>query len=217
MVCNFCADMPPFLARPLRLAAFAAAVSGLAVAAQAEKSDRSRPLTLESDKPCTVDLVRQVSVCSGNVVIAQGTLQIRGDRVELRENADGYRQALAVGSPGSPATYRQRRDGGDEQIEGSAERIEYDARADTLRFIGSAQVRRLRGGTPSEEIQGSVIVWDNNAELFTVQGGAATPGNPSGRVRAVLTPRESAASAAAAASAPASTALRPSGSLGERR
>lgn len=183
--------------------------------ALAEKADRSKPLTLESDKPCTVDLARQVSVCSGNVVIAQGTLHIRAERVELRETPDGYRQALAIGTSAAPAAYRQRRDGGDESVEGSAERIEYDARADTLRFVGNAQVRRLRGGVPTEEIQGSQIVWDNSAELFTVQGGAVTPGNPSGRVRAVLAPREPAASvpSPAASAAP----LRPSANLGERK
>jgi len=184
--------------------------------AAAEKADRTKPLTMESDQPCTVDLVRQVSVCTGNVVIAQGTLVIRADRVELRETADGYCTATAIGSSAKPAMYRQKRDGGDEQVEGSAERVEYDARADTLRFVGSAQVRRVRGTVPSEDIQGAVIVWDNAAELFSVQGGAATPSNPSGRVRAVLSPR-AADSAASGASAPSSATLRPSMSLGERR
>jgi lipopolysaccharide export system protein LptA len=184
--------------------------------AAAEKADRTKPLTMESDRPCTVDLVRQVSVCTGNVVIAQGTLVIRADRVELRETPDGYRTATAIGSASKPAMYRQKRDGGDEQLEGSAERVEYDARADTLRFIGSAQVRRMRGTVPSEDIQGALIVWDNAAELFSVQGGAATPSNPGGRVRAVLSPR-AAEAAASAASAPGSAALRPSTSLGERK
>jgi lipopolysaccharide export system protein LptA len=187
----------------------------LASAALAERADRTKPLTMESDQPCTVDLVRQVSVCTGNVVIAQGTLVIRADRVELREGADGYRNATAIGSSAKPATYKQRRDGGEEQLEGSAERVEYDARADTLRFVGSAQVRRMRGSVPSEDIQGSVIVWDNAAELFSVQGGTATPSNPGGRVRAVLSPRAEPASAASAPTAGA--ALRPSSTLGERR
>ena len=84
--------------------------------------------------------------------------------------------------------------------------MEYDARADTLRFIGNAQVRRMRGTVASEEIQGAVIVWDNAAELFSVQGGASTPGNPGGRVRAVLSPR-AAEAAASAASAPGGTPL----------
>lgn len=183
--------------------------------AAAERADRGKPLTMEADRPCTVDLVRQVSVCSGNVVIAQGTLVIRADRVELRELSDGYRMAIALGSPGKPAAYRQRRDGGEEELEGSAERVEYDARTDTLRFVGNAQVRRMRGSMPAEDIQGSVIVWDNAAELFSVQGGTATPGNPGGRVRAVLSPRVD--PAAAASAPPPTTPLQPSTSLGDRR
>jgi len=187
-----------------------------ALPAAAERADRGKPLTMEADRPCTVDLVRQVSVCSGNVVIAQGTLVIRADRVELRELPDGYRTATALGAPGKPAAYKQRRDGGEEELEGSAERVEYDARSDTLRFVGNAQVRRMRGSVPAEDIQGSVIVWDNAAELFSVQGGAPTPSNPGGRVRAVLNPRADPASAASAPPSP-NTALKPSTSLGERR
>jgi len=184
-----------------------------AAAVHAERADRSKPLTMEADRPCTVDLLRQISVCSGNVVIAQGTLQIRADRVELRETPEGYRQATATGTPGEPAQYRQKRDGSDETIEGRADRVEYDARADTLRFVGNALIRRSRGANASEEIQGSLIVWDNTAEQFSVQGGVVSPTNPSGRVRAVLTPRDPAASS----TAPPAPSLRPSGSLGERR
>jgi len=205
---------PRLRSGPVALATGLAALM-LALPAAAERADRTKPLTMEADQPCTVDLVRQVSVCSGNVVIAQGTLVIRADRIELRELPDGYRTATAIGSPGKRAAYKQRRDGGLEELEGSAERVEYDARTDTLRFVGNAQVRRLRGDVAAEDIQGSVIVWDNAAELFSVQGGAATPGNPGGRVRAVLSPR---AEPEAAASAPSPTpALQPSTSLGERR
>ena len=208
---------PLLSARCSRRVALGSGLAALVMAlpAAAERADRTKPLTMEADQPCTVDLVRQVSVCSGNVVIAQGTLVIRADRIELRELPDGYRTATAIGSPGKRAAYKQRRDGGQEELEGSAERVEYDARTDTLRFVGNAQVRRMRGSVAAEDIQGNVIVWDNAAELFSVQGGAATPSNPGGRVRAVLSPR---ADPAPAASAPSpSPALQPSTSLGERR
>lgn len=182
-------------------------------AVRAERADRNKPMTLESDQPCTVNLVKQTSSCSGNVVIAQGTLLIRADRVELRETPEGFQMASATGSAARPAQYRQKRDGLDEHVEGQAARIDYDSRAGTLRFEGQAQVRRLRAGVVADEIQGSVIVWDANAEQFNVQGGGASATNPGGRVRAVLSPRD-AASAPAAASAPP---LRASPSLGERR
>lgn len=202
----------PHTCRPLQRLWWLAALACAAGAAQADKADRRQPMTLESDKPCTVDLARQLSVCTGNVVIAQGTMQIRAERIEIRETPDGYRQALASGTPGAPASYRQRREGSDEYVEGRADRVEFDGRADTLRFTGNAVVRRLRAGQVGDEIAGSQIIWDNNAELFTVQGGSATPENPSGRVRAVIAPREPASAASAAGSE-----LRSSPKLGERR
>ncbi len=183
-------------------------------AAWAEKADRTRPMTLESDQPCTVSLLKQTSVCSGNVVISQGTLQLRADRLELRETPEGYQMAVAIGSAAKPATYRQKRDGADEVVEGQAQRIDYDSRAGTLRFEGAAVVRRLRGGTVADEIQGQQIVWDSTAESFNVRGGAATATNPGGRVRAVITPR---VPADALAPAPAGSELKPSPGLGDRR
>lgn len=206
--------LPSVDVRRLAPALMAALLAFALGSAQAEKADRSKPMTMESDKPCTVDLVKQVSTCSGNVVIAQGTLTIRADRVELRENPDGYRVAVAYGSPGKPAQYRQKRDKLDEYVEGSADRLEYDGRADTLRFSGNAVVRRVRGGAAADEIQGSLITWDNTAELFSVQGGAANAANPSGRVRAVLAPQERASGVVPPAPAPN---LRSTPALGERR
>ncbi|MBI5259329.1 MAG: lipopolysaccharide transport periplasmic protein LptA [Burkholderiales bacterium] len=185
----------------------------------AEKADRGKPIAVESDQACQVDLVKESNVCSGNVVIAQGTLLIRADRVELRKGADGYQTASASGSAAKPAQYRQKRDGVDEYVEGVAQRIVYDERSNTLRFEGQASARRLRGTVPADEIYGNVITWDNTGEVFNVQGGSVTPANPGGRVRAVLSPRPADAAASApppAASAPA-TRLRSSSALGERR
>jgi lipopolysaccharide export system protein LptA len=178
----------------------------------AEKADRAKQMVVEADRPGTVDLQRQVVVFNGNVTISQGTMVIRAERVELREIADGYRAATAIGSPGKPASYRQKRDGVDEIVEGAADRIEFDGRAETLRFVGNGAVRRLRGSTVADEIAGNLITWDARAEVFSVEGGAATDANPGGRVRAVLSPRE-AASAPPAPPAP----LQPNRSIGGER
>jgi lipopolysaccharide export system protein LptA len=167
--------------------------------ALAEKADRGKPLTIEADQPSSVDLLKQVVVFNGNVVVAQGTMAIRAERVEVRERPDGHRSATALGSAGKPAVFRQKRDGVDETIEGSAERIEYDSRGDVVRFAGNAQVRRLRGATVADEISGSVISYDNGNETFSVQGTAAGGASAAsaaggGRVRVTLTPRPEAAS-----------------------
>lgn len=188
-----------------------------AMPAQAEPADRSKPMVVEADQPGTVDLQRQVVVFNGNVVISQGSMVLRAERVELRETPDGYRAASATGSPGKPATWSQRRGGVDETVEGAADRIEFDSRADTLRLLGNSAVRRLRGGKVADEITGATIVWDNSSEIFRVEGGAATAANPTGRVRAVLSPRPEPASAPAAPAASAAPPLAPSRALGEGR
>lgn len=196
----------------------AGTVLAVCLPAVAEKADRGKPMSLESDQPCTVNLLKQTSSCSGNVVVAQGTLLIRAERVELRETPEGYKVASAIGTDTKPAQYRQKRDSIDEYVEGTAHRIDYDSRANTLRFEGQAVARRLRGAVMADEIHGQVITWDNNAELFNVQGGGSTAANPGGRVRAVLAPREPVAPApASAASAPPTTPLRSTPALGERR
>jgi lipopolysaccharide export system protein LptA len=223
MACKFHAVLMPL--RPLfpRPSAWPAALVALPLAlllgappAAAERADRTKPMVVEADRPGTVDLQRQVVVFNGNVVITQGTMVLRAERIEMRETPDGYRAASAIGSAGRPATWRQKRDGVDETVEGSAERIEFDGRADTLRFIGSGAVRRLRGGTVADEITGAVIVWDNLAEVFRVEGGQASETNPGGRVRVILSPRADGAADAASAPAtpPASAPLQPSRRIG---
>lgn len=188
----------------------------LAAPAGAEKADRSKPMVVDADKPGTLDLQRQVVVFNGNVVVAQGSLSLKAERIEVREAPDGQRTATAIGTPERPATYRQKRDAPDEWVEGSAERIEYDTRSDTLKFAGQASMRRLRGTEVADEITGGSITWDNNAGVFSVAGGAPTATNPAGRVRAVLAPRAASAQAEASTPSTPSAPLRPSRTLGDK-
>jgi lipopolysaccharide export system protein LptA len=194
------------------------AVVGATVPAHAEKADRLKQATILSDQGGQIDLQKQVVVFSGNVVITKGTMVIHAARVEVRQAPDGYDTAVAFGAPGKPATFRQKRDGVDEYMDGEAERLEYDGKADVVKFINNAALRRLRGVTPADEITGNLITYDATTDKLTVSGGAApTAANPSGRVRAVLMPRqgtEAAAEMAQAASAAEAAPLRPSPTLG---
>ncbi len=208
--------MPPTHHRlPVALlaAVLACAAAG---AAHAERGDRLKPLNVEADQTGRVDLQNQVVTFTGNVVVSKGTMVIRASRIEVRQTAGGYDTAVAFGAPGKPATFRQKRDGVDEFITGEADRLEYDGRADQIRFITNAAVRRLRGATVADEINGNLVTYDSTTEVFSVSGGAAsTAANPGGRVRAVLTPREGTEAAAAApAGQPGTPALKPSPALG---
>ena len=184
----------------------------LAGSVQAEKADRNKPMNIEADS-LRYDDLKQVSVFTGRVVLTKGSIQIRGDRLEVRQDPDGYQFGVATGSADKLAFYRQKREALDEFIEGEGETITYDGKADTVTFSRKAQLRRLRGNTLADEITGGNIVYENLTDLFTVDGVAKN--GPSGalgtgRVRVMLTPKPE-----SGASAPADPArLKPSPSLG---
>jgi lipopolysaccharide export system protein LptA len=196
---------------------FAAALSAVVLAfpAQAERADRDKPMNIESDS-LRYDDLRQTSVFTGNVVVTKGTIVIRGARMDVRQDPEGFQYGIVTAEPGKRAFYRQKREGLDEWIEGEGEVIDYDGKADRVKFIRRAEMRRYRGATLSDEMVGSLITYDNTTDVFTVDGGPASA-TPGGRVRAVLAPRD-AASAPAAGSGPRPATppaqLRPSQTLG---
>lgn len=174
------------------------------------------------------DELKQTSVFSGRVVMTKGTIVLRGARLDVRQDPDGYQYGVVTAEPGKRAFFRQKRDtlpgAPDEFIEGEGEVIEYDGKADNVKFITRAELRRYRGAALSDEITGAVIVYNNLTDVFTVDGkrGATTaagdaPPAPGSRVRAVLAPKDPPAGATTPPGTPATSpapALRPSNSLG---
>ncbi len=168
---------------PVRSLLLGIALLLASAAAMAEKADRTKPVNLEADK-VTIDDAKQIAVFEGNVVLRQGTLVIRGDRMEVRQDKDGFRFGTTWGNR---AYFRQKRDGVDEYIEGWAERLEYDGRAETMKMFSRAQVKRGQ-----DEVRGNFISYDARSEFYQVIGGgarAADTQHAGGRVRAVIQPK----------------------------
>ena len=184
----------------------------------AEKADRSKPMNVEADA-LRHDEQKQTSVFTGRVIVTKGSIVIRGARIEVRQDAQGNQYGLVSAEPGKLAFYRQKREAVDEHIEGEAEVIEYDSRADTVKFIKQAQLRRYRGATLNDELTGQVILFDNTTEVFNVDGGLAqgSTGAPAGRVRAMLMPKPEEAATNPPKAGSAAPALRSSNALGEAR
>lgn len=157
-------------------------------AAWAEKADRAQPLHFAADN-ARVDEGQRLNVLTGNVDITKGTMAIRADRVEIRQNADGTQSATATGGQGGRSYFKQKRDGVDELIEGESEKIFYDGRDDTVHFTGRAVMRRIVAGVASDEVNGQAIRYDNKTGVYQVMGGNPAGGSSSGRVRGVISPR----------------------------
>lgn len=189
---------------------------GLSGIAHAERADRNQPLNAEADN-LRYDDAEQTSVFSGNVVITKGTILIRGATVEVRQSAKGHQFAVITGSPGF---FRQKREGVDEFIEGQASRIEYDSQTEAVIFRGAAVLRRYKGTQLNDETLGNTIIYRGANDTFSVDGGAGsrTASNPSGRVRAMLTPVPKAQSVATPPPSNVSPApLKPAQRLSEDR
>lgn len=156
--------------------------------ALAERADRSKPMNIEADN-LRHDDSRQISIFSGRVVLTKGSIVIRGEQIEVRQDAQGNQYGRVTSAPGQLAFFRQKREGLDEYMEGEAEVIDYDSRADVVKLQGQARLRRLRGATLADEVSGSLIQYNGSTEVFAVDGGASGTDSGRGRVRAMLTPK----------------------------
>lgn len=172
--------------------------------AAAEQADRDKPVNLQADK-VNVDDVNQVSTFEGNVVLTQGSLVIRGDKMVVRQDAQGFQFGTAYGNL---ASFRQKREGSDEYIEGWAERLEYDNKTHKMQMYNRAFLKK-----GDDNVRGNFISYDETTEFYRVTGGgkeAATATGSDGRVHAVIQPKPRDAKAAAPA---APLALKPATQL----
>ncbi len=154
----------------------------------AEKADRDKPVNLEADR-ITVDDVKKVHILEGNVQLVQGTLVIHCEKLIVTQDDSGFQKGTATGGPGGLAHFRQRREGKDDYIDGEAERIVHDGKAEKTEFFLRAHVK-----SGSDEVRGQYISYDGKTENYLVTSGpagttaAAAPGKDN-RVRAVIQPK----------------------------
>lgn len=149
--------------------------------AWAEAADREKPIELEADT-VTVNDAKKTSTYSGNVILTQGTLVIHADKLVVREDKQGFQHST---STGNPTTFRQKMEGKNEYMEGSAQRIEYDGRMDKVQLYTRAWVKR-----GEDIVHGDFISYDANAEYAEVIGGTkSATDSSSGRVKAIIQPK----------------------------
>ena len=154
-----------------------------ATSALAEKADKDKPIEIEADT-VTVNDAKKVSIYTGNVIVTQGTLLIKADKLVVREDESGFQHSSSYGTP---TTFKQKREGKDEYMEGAAQRIEYDGRMDKVQLYTKSWVKK-----GEDIVHGDYIMYDANAEYSEVIGGgpkSATPATPSGRVKAIIQPK----------------------------
>jgi lipopolysaccharide export system protein LptA len=153
-----------------------------------QPSDRDRPVDINADK-VAVDDRNKVHVFEGSVVLTQGTLTIKGDKIVVTQNAAGFYNGVATAGSGRLVTFRQKRASDGAWIDGEAERIEYNNQSERAKLFNRAQVQ-----SAGNMVRGQYIEYDVSTESYLVTdaperssgGKAASPGN---RVHVTIQPR----------------------------
>jgi lipopolysaccharide export system protein LptA len=131
---------------------FAFCATLLVAPVHAEKADREKPITFTSDDG-EVNYEKRTGVLKGNVVITQGTMTIKADRINFKQNADNSLSATVFGNP---LAFRQKRDGAEGYYEGWAQRAEYDGPKEQLELFDNAILKR-----GADEIRSNYISYNS--------------------------------------------------------
>lgn len=163
-------------------AAAAALLLAAAPAAFALESDSRQPIEIEADQG-SLDQVKQTTTFSGNVIIKQGTLNIRAERVTVSRNDKGEQ---TMSASGSPVKFSQTLDGNKGTVNGQGSQVEYASASGVVVLTGNARVQR--GGDVAE---GARITYNMRTEVYTIAGSKVAGSKSaakSGRVSVVIQP-----------------------------
>lgn len=171
--------MPRHAARVLLTGLACMAACLAASGAMARTSDRNQPMNVESDtNTCMLDDTGQCTL-TGNVVISQGTLDIRSGKAVIHRNGGEPSRAVITGSP---AVMRQQMDDGS-PMTARASTIDYDLRTEIITLTGNVNIEQPRG-----TMSGQRVVYDTKSGQVNSGGGQS-----GGRVKMTIQPKNGAA------------------------
>jgi len=166
-----------------------AALLLVAVPACAQSPDRNQPVNIDADK-VTVDDRNKIHVFEGSVVLTQGTMMLKGDKIVVTQDAAGFHNGVATAGSGRLVFFRQKRVSDGAWVDGEAERIEYNSQSERAKLFNRAQVQ-----STGNLVRGQYIEYDVATENYFVtdapgrSDGSKTPsGN---RVHVTIQPKSS--------------------------
>ncbi|WP_417663789.1 lipopolysaccharide transport periplasmic protein LptA [Pseudidiomarina donghaiensis] len=151
------------------------AVTASAVQAKG-RDDFNKPIQINAESDW-FDVANKIAVFENNVVIQQGTLQIRADHLEVKRRDDQFDVFTATGTP---AVYQQQLDDGS-PISAEANSISYDQAKQILTLSGNVKVSQN-----NSVVQGSEIIYNFATQQMTANRGESD----SDRVTTIFMPKK---------------------------
>jgi lipopolysaccharide export system protein LptA len=156
------------------LVALLAAATFVAAPAFARKSDRNQQMEINSNHAEGTLEDTGITVLTGDVVIIQGTLDIRAARADIHRSGGEVSRAVLSGNQ---AILKQQMDDGG-MMTAKADRIDYNMTSDVIVLTGNYTVTTPRGST-----SGQRLTYDLK------NGRVESGGEAGGRVKMTIQPK----------------------------
>lgn len=141
------------------------------------KDDVNQPINIVSDNQ-SLDMEKSVVTFTDNVVITQGSIIIKANKVVITRPAEKSGKKETVEAFGTPVTFHQQLDNGT-PVDGKANKVHYDLGSEFLTLTNNAELKQL-----DSKINGSVITYDVKKQQLKANG------NGKSRVTTVLIPSQ---------------------------
>ncbi|KMZ26461.1 ABC transporter substrate-binding protein [Haemophilus influenzae] len=141
------------------------------------KDDVNQPINIVSDNQ-SLDMEKSVVTFTDNVVITQGSIIIKANKVVITRPAEKSGKKETVEAFGTPVTFHQQLDNGT-PIDGKANKVHYDLGSEFLTLTNNAELKQL-----DSKINGSVITYDVKKQQLKANGTGKS------RVTTVLIPSQ---------------------------
>ena len=162
--------------KPLRSLLIGSLVLAASPPALALKSDANQPVNIDSLNQ-SLDMQSNVSTFTGNVVIKQGTIEIKADKVVVTRPG-GDQNKTYIEAFGKPVTFYQMQDNG-KPVKGHSLKVRYDVAPQLVTLTGNAYLEQLDSNVKGERI--TYLVQQQQMQAY---------GDKGKRVKTVLVPSQ---------------------------
>ncbi|CNH69397.1 lipopolysaccharide ABC transporter substrate-binding protein LptA [Yersinia pekkanenii] len=131
--------------------------------------DTEKPVKVKSDKQ-DIKMLENTSTFSGNVVIKQGTIEIKADKVVITR-PDGDQSKMFIEGFGNPITFYQMQDNG-KPVKGHSQKLRYEVTNEFITLTGDAYLEQLDSNIKGDRI--TYLVKKQQMEAFSDKGNRVT-------------------------------------------
>ncbi|HCN45327.1 MAG TPA: lipopolysaccharide transport periplasmic protein LptA [Pseudomonas sp.] len=148
-------------------------------------NDREQPVRIQADS-AQMDDKNKVATYTGDVIITQGSMMIKGNVVTVTLNQNGDIDTAT--SVGNLAYFEQQQDAAKpDKMQGYAKQIQYQAGRDLI--VLTDQARVINAGNTTE---GEKIVYNSKTQVATAGRGGKDIKTPRQRIDMVIQPKKKA-------------------------